>query len=85
MLVGSPTHSAGLCDSDSNDSLLYGRYVFPSPRRDHKGRRVIIYRPGVFDPHKQTNEDMLRIHAITVETLLENEEDQVPSTSFKAF
>lgn len=32
---------------------------------------------GVFDPHKYTNADMCRIHAITYECLMEDEENQV--------
>lgn len=32
---------------------------------------------GVFDPHKYTNADMCRIHAITYECLMEDEESQV--------
>ncbi|XP_034254634.1 alpha-tocopherol transfer protein-like [Thrips palmi] len=65
------------CEDPAVAALIDKGYVFPSPRRDHKGRRVIIYRPGVFDPHQQTNEDMCRIHAMAIEVLLENEEDQV--------
>lgn len=32
---------------------------------------------GIFDPHKYTNADMCRIHAITYECLMEDEESQV--------
>lgn len=32
---------------------------------------------GVFDPHKYTNADMCKIHAITYEALMEDEESQV--------
>lgn len=31
----------------------------------------------MFDPHKYTNVDMCKIHAITYETLMEDEENQV--------
>jgi len=41
----------------------------------------VLYRnffsQGVFDPHKYTNVDMCKIHAITYETLMEDEESQV--------
>ncbi|KAK3918728.1 Alpha-tocopherol transfer protein-like [Frankliniella fusca] len=65
------------CEDPVVADLIDKGYVFPCPRRDHKGRRIIVYRPGVFDPHKQTNEDMCRVHGMVVETLLENEEDQI--------
>lgn len=52
-------------------------YLFAAPGRDKKGRRVIIARPGVFDPHKFRNIDMCRIHGIIYETLMEDEESQV--------
>ncbi|XP_063244998.1 alpha-tocopherol transfer protein-like isoform X2 [Bacillus rossius redtenbacheri] len=57
--------------------LLDLGYMFAAPKRDKLGRRVIIARPGVFDPYKYTNVDMCRIHGITYETLMEDEENQV--------
>lgn len=52
-------------------------YLFASPIRDKKGRRVIIARPGVFDLERFTNADMCRIHGLVYETLMEDEENQV--------
>ncbi|CAH0703717.1 unnamed protein product [Spodoptera exigua] len=52
-------------------------YIFVSPFKDKLGRRVVIYRPGVFDPYKYTNQDMCRVMGICYETLLEDEENQV--------
>ncbi|XP_026317843.1 alpha-tocopherol transfer protein-like [Hyposmocoma kahamanoa] len=52
-------------------------YIFVSPFKDKGGRRVIIYRPGVFDPYKYTNQDMCRVMGICYETLMEDEESQV--------
>ncbi|CAG9768076.1 unnamed protein product [Ceutorhynchus assimilis] len=52
-------------------------YLFACPKRDSKGRRVIVARPGVFDLNKFTNGDMCRIHGIVYETLMEDEENQV--------
>lgn len=57
--------------------LINNGYLFASPGKDKLGRRWIIARPGVFDPHKFLNEDMCRIHGIVYETLLEDEENQV--------
>ncbi|CAF4747874.1 unnamed protein product [Pieris macdunnoughi] len=52
-------------------------YIFVSPFKDKLGRRVVIYRPGVFDPYKYTNQDMCRVMGICYETLMEDEECQV--------
>ncbi|CAH1119894.1 unnamed protein product [Phaedon cochleariae] len=52
-------------------------YMFACPKRDSKGRRVIVTRPGVFDLDKFMNGDMCRIHGIVYETLMEDEENQV--------
>lgn len=32
---------------------------------------------GVFDPHKFLNADMLRVHGVVYETLMEDEESQI--------
>ncbi|CAG9864150.1 unnamed protein product [Phyllotreta striolata] len=52
-------------------------YMFACPKRDSKGRRVIVTRPGVFDLYSFSNADMCRIHGIVYETLMEDEENQV--------
>ncbi|CAG9826419.1 unnamed protein product [Diabrotica balteata] len=52
-------------------------YMFACPKRDRLGRRVIFYRPGVFDLYSFSNADMCRIHGVVYETLLEDEENQV--------
>ncbi|KAJ8737481.1 hypothetical protein PYW08_000076 [Mythimna loreyi] len=57
--------------------LLELGYIFVSPFKDRLGRRVVIYRPGVFDPYKYTNQDMCRVMGTCYETLLEDEENQV--------
>ncbi|GAB0090663.1 tRNA (guanine-N(7)-)-methyltransferase [Sergentomyia squamirostris] len=57
--------------------LLDLGYIFTLPERDHLGRRVIMHRPGVFNVQKHKNYDMLKIHALTYETLMEDEENQI--------
>ncbi|XP_050448224.1 alpha-tocopherol transfer protein-like [Cataglyphis hispanica] len=69
-------HNLDITQPNMEELLSLG-YLFAAPDRDAKGRRVIIARPGVFDPHKYTNVDMCKIHAITYETLMEDEENQV--------
>ncbi|XP_012257261.1 alpha-tocopherol transfer protein-like [Athalia rosae] len=65
-----------ILDSTLEELISLG-YLFAVPGRDRKGRRVIVARPGVFDPYKYNNADMCRIHAITYEALMEDEESQV--------
>nr|XP_018903881.1 PREDICTED: clavesin-1-like [Bemisia tabaci]XP_018903882.1 PREDICTED: clavesin-1-like [Bemisia tabaci] len=57
--------------------LLDEGYLFAVPGRDKYGRRIIIARPGAFDMDKYANTDMCRIHGVTYETLMEDEENQV--------
>lgn len=57
--------------------LLNLGYMFVLPKRDHANRRVVFYRPGVFDPHKYSNVDMMKIHGICYETLMEDEDVQI--------
>lgn len=52
-------------------------YIFPLPQRDVLGRRVIMYRPSMFNPSKHINYNMVKIHAIVYETLLEDELNQI--------
>lgn len=52
-------------------------YIFALPQRDALGRRIILYRPSVFNPSKHCNHDMVKIHAIVYETLLEDELNQI--------
>ncbi|XP_050432293.1 alpha-tocopherol transfer protein-like isoform X2 [Adelges cooleyi] len=59
------------------EKLLSLGYIFVVPKRDKNGRRIIITRPGVFDPSKWTNEDMCRMHGMTYETLMEDQINQV--------
>lgn len=57
--------------------LITNGYIFALPKRDKFGRRIILTRPGVFDPYKHANVDMLKVHGLTYETLMENEENQI--------
>ncbi|XP_025423691.1 alpha-tocopherol transfer protein-like isoform X3 [Sipha flava] len=59
------------------EELLKLGYIFAVPKRDKNGRRIIITRPGVFNPSKWCNTEMTRMHAITYETLLEDQENQI--------
>lgn len=74
------------CDLDCLDpkmnDLFTSGYLFVSPIRDKQGRRVIIGVGSNLDPHKYTDEDHFRIHMITYETLLCDEETQVRGLTY---
>uniref|UniRef100_A0A069DTA5 Putative phosphatidylinositol transfer protein sec14 n=1 Tax=Panstrongylus megistus TaxID=65343 RepID=A0A069DTA5_9HEMI len=57
--------------------LIDKGYLFPSPVRDKKGRRVIIGMAANFDPQQYNCEDMAKVHMLTYEALLEEEDTQV--------
>ncbi|XP_058467322.1 alpha-tocopherol transfer protein-like [Malaya genurostris] len=65
------------CHQPNLSKLLDLGFMFALPKRDRNGRRVIFYRPGVFDMNQFTNGDMLRVASICVETLLADEENQI--------
>lgn len=57
--------------------LLAAGYCFALPGRDRHGRRVVLYRPGVFSPSLYPNTELLRLHGVCYEALMEDEENQV--------
>lgn len=56
-------------------------FVFALPHRDAAGRRVIFYRASAFDPNKNMNYNILRAIGSVIETLLEEEENQIRGIS----
>lgn len=74
------------CDLDcldpKMDDLFSSGYLFVSPIRDKQGRRVIIGVGSNLDPNKYTDDDHFKIHMITYETLLCDEETQVRGLSY---
>lgn len=53
------------------------RVIFPLPQRDSLNRRIIFYRPKAYDVYKNNRDDIIRIGGVVLETILENEEDQI--------
>ncbi|KAL1457146.1 hypothetical protein WDU94_001807 [Cyamophila willieti] len=76
------------CDLDCLDpkmiNLINSGYLFVSPVRDTQGRRVIIGVGNNLDPHKYTEDDQFKIHMLTYETLLLDEETQVRGLTYFA-
>ncbi|XP_032678907.1 clavesin-1 [Odontomachus brunneus] len=52
-------------------------YLVPLPKRDQHGRKVILSCAGRFDPYKFSSVHMARIHSMVVESLMDDEENQV--------
>lgn len=65
------------CRDTSLSDLVDLGYIFVLPDRDKHGRRVIFSKACAFDAAKFTTSDMMRIHIMTFETLLNDEENQV--------
>ncbi|XP_077302171.1 alpha-tocopherol transfer protein-like [Arctopsyche grandis] len=65
------------CLETNTRDLIDNGYVYASPFRDEAGRRIVLYNAQKFDPMKYTCEDMARIHILTYEALLEDEENQI--------
>lgn len=64
--------------SDSNVSeIINDGFLFVSPFRDSFGRRVIIYDIGKFNLQKFSGADLAKTFALTYETLLDDEENQI--------
>ncbi|KAJ9577123.1 hypothetical protein L9F63_006295 [Diploptera punctata] len=59
------------------NELLSNGYIYVSPFRDSNGRRVILYNIDKFDPHKYKSVDMAKVHMITYEVLMDDEDSQV--------
>jgi hypothetical protein len=51
--------------------------VFALPHRDALGRRIVMCRASAFNPSKHMNYDILRAIGCVIETLLEEEENQI--------
>ena len=61
----------------SLEKLLDEGYIFALPMRDSLGRRLVFYRAGVFKPSHFMGYELLKLHGIVYETLLEDEENQI--------
>uniref|UniRef100_A0A0A9WJV2 Clavesin-2 n=1 Tax=Lygus hesperus TaxID=30085 RepID=A0A0A9WJV2_LYGHE len=57
--------------------LINNGYLFPSPVRDKYGRRVILANAAALDPHKYDCIAQAKVHMLTYETLLEDEDNHI--------
>lgn len=59
------------------NELLNAGMVFPLPKRDRLGRRVLLIQPKVVDVRRHTLRDLIRLFTITTDVLIEDEENQI--------
>jgi len=57
--------------------LVLSGFMFVLPERDSSGRKVIFHIPRYLDPTRHTMEEVIKVIVITLETLLEDEENQI--------
>jgi len=61
--------------------LVLSGFMFVLPQRDSSGRRVIFHIPRLLDTSRHSMEDVIKVIAITLETLLEDNENQIRGLS----
>lgn len=59
------------------------RYLVALPERDRQGRKVLFSCAVKFDPYKYTSAHMARVHSIVVESLMDEEENQITGDDLK--
>ncbi|XP_014206720.1 clavesin-1-like [Copidosoma floridanum] len=64
-------------DDPEIEAILDAGYLVPLIKRDSHGRKVILSCAGRFDPYKYTSAQMVRVHSLVVEALMDDEESQV--------
>ncbi|XP_054274893.1 clavesin-2 [Macrosteles quadrilineatus] len=67
-------------DPEVQDILNSG-YLVALPERDRQGRKVLFSCAVKFDPYKYTSAHMARVHSIVVESLMDEEENQITGYS----
>ncbi|XP_018373844.1 PREDICTED: clavesin-1-like [Trachymyrmex cornetzi] len=64
-------------DDPELTAIIDNGYLVPMLKRDQHGRKVIMSCAGHFDPSKFSSAHMLRVHSMVVETLMDDEKNQV--------
>ncbi|XP_001608056.1 clavesin-1 [Nasonia vitripennis] len=64
-------------DDPEIEAIIDAGYLVPLLKRDSHGRKVILSCAGRFDPYKFTSAQMVRVHSLVVEALMDEEESQV--------
>ncbi|XP_058805818.1 clavesin-2 isoform X2 [Phymastichus coffea] len=64
-------------DDPDIEAIIDAGYLVPLIKRDSHGRKVILSCAGRFDPYKYTSAQMVRVHSLVCEALMDDEESQV--------
>lgn len=64
------------------NDLISSGYCFVLPQRDSKGRRVVYSKASAMDANLYTACDVMRVHLLTFEALLEEEDVQVNGVTY---
>ncbi|KAI4504228.1 hypothetical protein M0802_000699 [Mischocyttarus mexicanus] len=64
-------------DEPEIQDIINSGYIVPLLKRDNKGRLIVLFNTGRFDPYKYTPAHLVRTHSVVFEALMENEENQV--------
>ncbi|XP_053673152.1 clavesin-1-like [Anopheles nili] len=59
------------------EAIIDSGYLFPLPERDEQGRRIIFSNSGKFDTSRFTSAQLIKIHSLVLETLMDEEESQI--------
>ena len=68
--------------NESISELIRSGYLFVLPQRDASGRRVVFSQAGSLDASKFTAADVMRVHLLTWERLLLDEECQINGLTY---
>ncbi|GJQ77894.1 hypothetical protein Trydic_g16146 [Trypoxylus dichotomus] len=75
-------------DMDYRDNMAFdlidSGFIFASPFRDSTGRRVVVCIPRVVDPYRHTSADVIKAIFITLETLIDDEKNQIMGFTYVA-
>ncbi|KAJ8911807.1 hypothetical protein NQ315_014231 [Exocentrus adspersus] len=64
------------CEDPNLANIINSGYLVPLLERDN-GRQIIFSCAGNFDPHKYTSADMVRVHSLVTEALMDDESNQI--------
>lgn len=64
------------------EEIFDAGYLVPLPVRDEFGRQIVLSRTKMLDPFKYTSADVIRLHSLVTESMLDDEESQVCGYSY---
>ncbi|EDS40091.1 conserved hypothetical protein [Culex quinquefasciatus] len=59
------------------EAIIDTGYLFALPERDEKGRKIVFSNAGKYDTNRFTAAQLIRVHSMVCEALLDEEESQI--------